>query len=54
MAKFIPGHSKIPIRACLSSSAANLELVLKGREKAPEARVSFLSIITKQKVLLHI
>lgn len=52
MDKFIPGDSKIPNRACLSSSAANLELVLKGREKAPEARVSFLSVITKQKVLL--
>lgn len=52
MDKFIPGDSKIPTRACLSSSAANLELVLKAREKAPEARVSFLSVVTKQKVLL--
>lgn len=47
MDKFIPGESKIPIRAYLSSSAANLELVLKAREKAPEARVSFLSVIIK-------
>lgn len=49
MDKFIPGDSKIPIRTCLSSSAANLELVLKAREKAPEARVIFLSVITKPK-----
>lgn len=43
MDKFILGDSKIPTRACLSSSAANLELVLKAREKAPEASELSLS-----------
>lgn len=38
MDKFIPRDSKIPTRACLSSSAANLELVLKARKHQKRER----------------